>query len=256
MKTTKTKSSSYEFFAGNVVFAAIFIICACADANAQSWSASPDPSWNSSDPAKMVFDSDSDGTLDSTVATQSNDSSVGLSGAVSLEKRGTGTLTVNGMHSFTGNIDIYGGTYLVGSGTTDKGAARNSQLGDPRTERKITVYTNATLQLSRTGVFGAGTAGGDGIKTDVEIRGGTLTLPAKSCTAFGNLLFHNATINANEGADPKWPLFCLTGDWLAFSSDEKRHMRSPTTIKAVFSCRARSRSMSACRILPATIMPT
>ena len=77
MKTTKTKSSSYEFFAGNVVFAAISIICACADANAQSWSASPEFSWNSSDPAKMVFDSDSDGTLDSTVATQSNDSSVG-----------------------------------------------------------------------------------------------------------------------------------------------------------------------------------
>ena len=234
MKTTKTKSSSYEFFAGNVVFAAIFIICACADAYAQNWSASPESCWNLSDPAKMVFDSDSDGTLDSATDKQSDNSSAGLTGAVSLEKRGTGTLTVNGMHSFTGNIDIYGGTYLIGSGTTDQGAARNSQLGDPRTERKITVYTNATLQLARTGVFGAGTAGGDGIKTDVEIRGGTLTLPAKSCTAFGNLLFHNATINANEGADPKWPLFCITGDWLEFSSDTKTPCEIPYNEKGGF----------------------
>ena len=172
-----------------------------------------------SDPTKVVFDSSDAGTLDSTTDTQSTATSVGLSGTVSLEKRGTGTLTVNGMHSFTGNIGIYEGTYLVGSGTTDQGAARNSPLGDPRTTRKITVYTNATLQLASTGVFGAGTAGGDGIKADVEIRGGTLTLPTQSCTTFGNLLFHNATINGNTGHNASWPAFCLTGDWLEFSSD-------------------------------------
>ena len=186
---------------------------------ADTWSVSPSSAWNTSDPAKVVFDSSEAGTLDSTTDTQSTSTSAGLSGAVSLEKRGTGTLTVNGMHSFTGDIGIYEGTYLVGSGATDNGEARNSQLGDPRTVRKITVYTNATLQLARSGIFGAGTAGGDGIKADVEIRGGTLTLPATSCTTFGNLLFHNATINGNTGQNSAWPAFCLTGDWLEFSSD-------------------------------------
>ncbi len=234
MKTTKTKSSSYEFFAGNVVFAAISIICACADANAQSWSASPESSWNSSDPAKMVFDSDSDGTLDSTVDTQSSDSSVGLSGAVSLEKRGTGTLTVNGMHSFTGNIDIYGGTYLIGSGTTDKGAARNSQLGDPRAERKITVYTNATLQLARTGVFGAGTAGGDGIKRMLKFAAALSRFRQNRVRHSGicfsitqrSMPMKEQMLNGRCSALPE------TG-W-SFRRIQKRHTRSPTTIKAVF----------------------
>ena len=196
----------------------LFASCLCGGVLADTWSASPSSAWDTSNPTKVVFNSASDGTLDSTTDTQSTATSVGLSGTVSLEKRGTGTLTVNGMHSFTGNIGIYEGTYRVGSGTTDKGAARNSQLGDPRTVRKITVYTNATLRLARTGVFGAGTAGSD-ILADVEIRGGTLTLPTQSCTTFGNLLFHNATINGNTGHNAHWPAFCLTGDWMEFSSD-------------------------------------
>lgn len=216
--TEQIKTHNFGMGWGKILMS-LFASCLCGGVLADTWSASPSSAWDTSNPTKVVFNSASDGTLDSTTDTQSTATSAGLSGAVSLEKRGTGTLTVNGMHSFTGNIGIYEGTYVVGNGATDKGEARNSQLGDPRTARKITVYTNATLQLASTGVFGAGTAGGDGIKADVEIRGGTLSLAASSCTTFGNLLFHNATINGNTGYNVQWPAFCLTGDWMEFSSD-------------------------------------
>ena len=192
--------------------------CLCGTALADSWSVSPASAWDLSASGKVVFNSSGSGTLDSTAATQSTDTSVGLSGAVSLEKHGTGTLTVNGMHSFTGNIDIYDGTYKVGTGATDKYNARNSQLGDPRTARTITIYTNATLELVRTGIFGGGTSGQD-ILADVEIRGGTLTLPASSCNGFGNMLLHNATLNGNSGASSSWPTYCIMGAWFEFSSD-------------------------------------
>jgi hypothetical protein len=39
---------------------------------------------------------------------------------------------------------------------TDQGAARNSPLGDPRTQRtRSRYYTNAVLELAKTGTFGA-----------------------------------------------------------------------------------------------------
>ena len=166
----------------------------------------------------IKIDTSEDVVINSSTDTQSTSTSVGVTGNSSIEKRGTGTLTVNGMHSFTGNIDIYGGTYAVGSGTTDKGAARNSPLGDPRTARRIAVYTNATLQLARTGAFGAGTAGSD-VLADLEIRGGTLKFADKTCTNIGNLHLHDATLEYNGGAG-NWPLLCMTGAYLEFSKGD------------------------------------
>ena len=166
----------------------------------------------------IKIDSSEDVTINSSTATQSTSTGVGVTGNSSIEKRGTGTLTVNGMHSFTGDITIYGGTYAVGTGTTDKGAARNSQLGDPRSERRIVVYTNATLQLARTGVFGAGTATSD-VLADLEVRGGTLKLANSSCTCIGNLYLHDAILEYNGGAN-NWPLLCMTGSYLEFSKSD------------------------------------
>ena len=217
MKHMKIKSCNIVG-AGSVA-TCLLASCLGGTALADAWSVSPASAWDTSTTGKVVFNSSSAGTLDSTTSTQSSsESPVGLSGAVSLEKRGTGTLTVNGMHSFSGNVDIYDGTYKVGSGATDKWNARNSQLGDPRSERTITVYTNGTLELVRTGTFGGGTSGQD-ILANVEIRGGTLTMPASSCTGFGNLLFHNATLNGNTGASSYWPTYLIMGEWLEFSSD-------------------------------------
>lgn len=168
---------------------------------------------------KVVFDGSTDYSLTSPITVQNGTTtSAGLAVASLFEKRGTGVLTVNGMHSFTGDIAVIDGTYKVGSGTTDQWGAFISPLGNPRAPRKIFVYTNATLQLAATGVFGAGTSDSD-VLADVEIRGGTLKLAAKSCTCFGNLLFHNATVEDNNGAT-NWPTFCLNGSWLEFASDD------------------------------------
>lgn len=180
---------------------------------------SPDSAWSSSTSEVKVFDSSDDGTLGSDTTTQSTSTSAGLSGDVSLEKRGSGSLTVNGVHSFTGNVDIREGIYQVGSAMTDKTDARNSPLGDPRTARTITVYTNATLKLTTGGTFGSGRSSSD-VLASLEIRGGTLEMPSSKCTTFGNLLFHNATIvQGGNGQSGKWPEFALTGDLLEFSSD-------------------------------------
>jgi autotransporter-associated beta strand protein len=168
--------------------------------------------------AVVVFNSDSNYVLTSSTATQSTSASVGLSVATRFEKRGTGTLTMNGMHGFAGNVEVVGGTLKVGSGTTDQGAARNSPLGDPRTPRTITVYTNATLALAGTGTFGAGTAGSD-VLADLCIRGGTLKLGSGTSTGLGNLLLSNATLELNGGA-VNWPTITMNGSWLEFACDD------------------------------------
>jgi len=166
----------------------------------------------------VIFDSDANYSLTSETATQSTSTSVGLAGATRFEKRGTGMLTMNGMHSFTGNVEVIGGTLKVGSGVTDQGAARNSPLGDPRTQRTITVYTNASLVLAGTGTFGAGTATSD-VLADMEIRGGTLKLGSGTSTGLGNLLLSNATLELNGGA-ANWPTITMNGSWLEFACDD------------------------------------
>lgn len=166
----------------------------------------------------VVFNSDANYSLTSTTATQSTSTSAGLAAATRFEKRGTGKLTMNGMHSFTGNVDVVGGMLKVGSGTTDKIDARNSPLGDPRTPRTITVYTNATLELAGTGTFGAGTTESD-VLADMEIRGGTLKLGSGISTGLGNLLLSNATLELNGGA-ANWPTITMNGSWLEFACDD------------------------------------
>lgn len=166
----------------------------------------------------VVFNSDANYSLTSTTATQSTSTSAGLAVATRFEKRGTGTLTMNGMHSFTGSVEVVGGTLKVGNGTTDKIDARNSPLGDPRTPRTITVYTNAALELAATGTFGAGTTESD-VLADMEIRGGTLKLGSGTSTGLGNLLLSNATLELNGGA-ANWPTITMNGSWLEFACDD------------------------------------
>ena len=215
--SARTKAATRNSGMGEGGMILLVSILSCG-ALADAWSVNPSSAWDTSNPTKVVFDGSDAGTLDSTAATQSAATDVGLSGAVSLEKRGTGTLTVNGMHSFTGNIDIRAGTYQMGSGAADKLDARNGQLGDPRTARTITVWTNGTLKLTSGGVFGAGTSASD-VLADVRIIGGTLEMPNAKCTTFGNLLFHNAVIVQSNGQSANWPEFAVTGDLLEFSSD-------------------------------------
>lgn len=203
-----------EMFVSSMVAA----LCA-ASAVADTYSTSPSGAW-SLDGNKLVFDSSSNGTLGSTTTTQSGDTTVGLSGTVSLEKKGSGTLTVNGTHSFTGDLLVREGTLAVGTGTFDKADPRNSPLGDPRSERKIVVYTNATLSITKNGILGNGKSATESILSDVEIRGGKLETSEGTANIFGNVLFYDATANIGTRSNDnnRWPGFMCTGDWLEFGS--------------------------------------
>ena len=192
------------------------VVLLATQAVADTYSTSPTDAWTR-DGDTLVFDSGSNGTLGSTTATQSTSTTAGLSGAVSLEKKGSGTLTVNGVHSFTGDLLIREGTLAVGDGTHDKNNPRNSALGDPLTARKVVVYTNATLSITKTDIFGNAKTSTADILADLEIRGGTLTTENSTCTEFGNVLFYDATANIGSNGY-KWPGFMVSGDWLEFDA--------------------------------------
>ncbi len=183
---------------------------------ADTYSTTPSDAWTTSGDT-VVFDGSADGTLDSTTDTQSTSTSAGLSGSVTLEKKGSGTLTVNGVHSFTGNLLIHQGTLEVGDGTHDKVNPRNSALGDPLTSRKIIVYTNATLAITKTDIFGNARTSTADILSDLEIRGGTLTTKDSTCNEYGNVLFYDATASIGSNSS-RWPAFMVSGDWLEFGS--------------------------------------
>lgn len=187
-----------------------------ASALADTYSVSPADAW-AQEGSKLVFDSASDGTLGSTTTTQSTSTSAGLSGVVSLEKKGSGTLTVDGVHSFTGDIDIREGMLAVGNGAHDKPNPRNSALGDPSSTRKIVIYTNATLSISKPGLFGNAKTSTTDILADLEVRGGTLAVADGMGEEFGNVLFFDATANIGSGTG-NWPGFAVSGDWLEFGS--------------------------------------
>ena len=196
--------------------ATLLIALLCGASWADTYSTSPAEAW-SQDGDTFVFNSSSSGTLDSTTATQSTSTTAGLSGAVSLEKKGSGTLTVNGVHSFTGNVDVREGTLAVGDGTHDKNDPRNSALCDPLAARKITVWTNGTLSVTKTDIFGNAKTSTADILADLEIRGGTLSTTDGTCTEFGNVLFYDATVNIGSN-QARWPGFMVSGDWLEFGS--------------------------------------
>ena len=193
----------------------VTVITASA-ALADTYSVSPADAW-AQEGSKLVFDSASDGTLGSTTTTQSTSTSAGLSGAISLEKKGSGTLTVDGVHSFTGDIDIREGMLAVGNGAHDKPNPRNSALGDPSSTRKIVIYTNATLSISKPGLFGNAKTSTADILADLEVRGGTLAVADGMGEEFGNVLFFDATANIGSGTG-NWPGFAVSGDWLEFGS--------------------------------------
>ncbi len=216
--TEQIKTHNFGMGWGKILMS-LFASCLCGGVLADTWSASPSSAWDTSDPSKVVFDSAGAGTLDSTTSTQSTSASVGLSGAVSLEKSGTGTLTVNGVHGFSGDIAVKEGTLEVGNGTHDVANARNSAFGDPRSIRKITVWTNGTLSVTKAGLFGNGKTSTTDVLADLEIRGGTLSVADGIGEEFGNVLLFDATVNIGNGTGSgKWPGFMLSGDWLEFGS--------------------------------------
>lgn len=73
-----------------------------------------------------------------------------VSGSVALVKDGSGTLTLAGANTFTGNVTVLGGT-LVAGGSTVTGLGSATAAG-----RTVTVSNGSTLSFTTNNVFGNG----------------------------------------------------------------------------------------------------
>ncbi|MBO1012096.1 autotransporter domain-containing protein [Achromobacter sp. SD115] len=84
-----------------------------------------------------------------------------ISGSGALIKLGTGTQTLTGSNTFTGEVIINGGTLAVGAGALPTNSA-------------IWIYTGGTFDLSAAGSLSIGTLGGNGGR--MELGASTLTV--------------------------------------------------------------------------------
>ncbi|MBR1587108.1 MAG: hypothetical protein IJ658_02165, partial [Kiritimatiellae bacterium] len=98
-------------------------------------------------------------------------------------KTGPGTMCVDtNTCAFTGDVEVRQGTLRLGLDGTKNGdpgntAVRWSLLGDMGTNRTVTVWTNATLDVAQRNAFGnINVYTNDEVKATFAVRGGTLRL--------------------------------------------------------------------------------
>ncbi|MBR5709878.1 MAG: autotransporter-associated beta strand repeat-containing protein [Thermoguttaceae bacterium] len=167
----------------------------------------------------MSIQSDVKGTID----TNGSDMTISgvISGAGSLEKTGNGSLTLSKGNTFTGDMDITGGTVVMNynaktGNTTDTATA----LGDPSIEtRRITVHSGATL-LTNNGSGGIDVFGGAEAHPSfrIVVDGGTLATASDNLTSYGDLEFKNGGVFEERGGHSTW-LTIFNGDVYVTSGD-------------------------------------
>jgi autotransporter-associated beta strand protein len=82
-----------------------------------------------------------------------------ISGAYSVSFGGTGTTTLSGASTFTGNINISSGTVIASRGNGAGGAPQATSVGESDTpNRTINVSNGGTLTLTSSSTLGAGSA--------------------------------------------------------------------------------------------------
>lgn len=113
-------------------------------------------------------------------------------------KTGGGTMEIISRYSnFSGDVEIREGTVVLNSpdwgGNTDY-----SPLGNPLIDRRISVFTNAVLQLKMRNSLSGATATNQ-LKAEIEIDHGTLLLgdvaAVKGVNTIGSLTLRNGTLN-------------------------------------------------------------
>jgi autotransporter-associated beta strand protein len=114
-----------------------------------------------------------------------------LSGAGSLTKIGTNTLTLTGASTFTGNVNVNGGT-LAGP------TANNAFLGSGTAARNITVNNGGVLNFN-TSSDALGGVGSTPTATLVVNSGGTVTNSGVSVITLGPVNLNGGTMFAGTG---------------------------------------------------------
>ncbi|MEA3210849.1 MAG: fibronectin-binding autotransporter adhesin [Chthoniobacter sp.] len=135
-------------------------------------------------------------------------SPVAYRGSLALNKVGTGTLTLSGPNTFSGDVNVNGGTLAANLGNNSFNPA-SSALGNPQVARNINVNNGGTL------LFTAGdTLGGNDstiLSTLVINAGGTVT-NTPFFNTFGPVQLNGGTLTGTGGAaNPNFQMYSLQG---------------------------------------------
>jgi autotransporter-associated beta strand protein len=113
-----------------------------------------------------------------------------------FRKTGAGTLYLgNENNSLSGDIIVSAGTLELAVGQGLANRAYNV-LGNPTVSRKVRVESGATLKFNGSNTIAPGW---DSPLEELELVGGTLSLPNNSSSVFGPLTLDDATVTYNTG---------------------------------------------------------
>ena len=147
--------------------------------------------------------------------------SAGNQTKLNLVKDTDGTLTLSGANTFTGDVDITGGTLVMNynaknGGTTDTATA----IGNPSiASRRITVHSGATL-LTNNGNGGVDIFGGAEAHPAFRIvaDGGMIATASDNLTSYGDLELKNGGVFEERGGHSTW-FTIFNGDVYVTSGD-------------------------------------
>ncbi len=119
----------------------------------------------------------------------------GLSGTGGLVKTGSGTLTITGVHDFTGDVLLAGGETIL-TANNDVRDPLQSGLGNPRAAGgRAIVVSNATLRtIGQNPLSGSGRSGTDAT-WQITLDNATLETTTNFPLNVGNLVVRDSTIN-------------------------------------------------------------
>ena len=142
------------------------------------------------------------------IGTNVLDADTVLAGNLSLTKGGDGTAQLQGPSTFIGNVVISSGT-LVADRANNINLPTSSALGNPQSDRSITVNSGATLKFLQGDTFGSATT--TVVATLVVNAGGTVTNNGNNFTTFGPVVLNGGTLTTTGGAIGGYQSYNLLG---------------------------------------------
>lgn len=136
------------------------------------------------------------------------DAQTTVAGNLSLVKQGLGTLTVQGLNSFTGDLLVSSGL-LVADRVNNVLNPATSALGNTQVARTITVATGATLQFLQGDTLGGATTT---VQASLVVEaGGTVINNGNNFTTLGNTFLNGGSILTTGGAVAGYQSYNLLG---------------------------------------------